>query len=340
MRYKQGEKMEIIRLVEQSPLSVKKTLAQIGINRSTFYQWYDRYRESGYDGLEDQYHAPERFWNAIPPWEKQNIVELALEHPDKSPRELAWYIVDTFGYYVSESTVYRLLKANNLITSPAYVVLKARDRFPEPTTAVNQLWQTDFTYLKVVHWGWYYLLSILDDFSRYIIAWRLCKTMEADNVKLVVAEALAVTGFKESDIPIRPGLLSDNGSCFVAGALREFLDSEGIRQIHGKPMHPMTQGKIERYHRSLKNIICLDNYYLPEELEDQIRLFNAHYNNYRYHESLGNVTPADVFFGRQNNILQRREWAKHKTEQIRRQMFKKRVDTLNKQEYITNKTIS
>ena len=106
-------------------------------------------------------------------------------------------------------------------------------------------------------------------------------------------------------------------------------------------MHPMTQGKIERYHRSLKNVITLDNYYLPEELEDQIRLFIAHYNNYRYHESLDNVTPADVFYGRQKEILERREQTRNKTMHLRRQLYENNVDKLHKLEYITtNKTVS
>ena len=106
-------------------------------------------------------------------------------------------------------------------------------------------------------------------------------------------------------------------------------------------MHPMTQGKIERYHRSLKNVICLDNYYIPEELEDQIGLFIAHYNNYRYHESLDNVTPADVFYGRQKDILERREQTKNKTMHIRREAYEDVIDKLNNQEYITiNKTVS
>jgi len=333
--------MEIIRLVEQSPLSAKRTLAQLGINRSTYYQWYDRYVENGYDGLADNYHTPERFWNAIPPWEKQNIVELALEHPDKSPRELAWYIVDTFGYYVSESTIYRLLKANDLMTSPAYIVLKARDKFPQPTRAVNELWQTDFTYFKIVHWGWYYLTSILDDFSRYIITWRLCKTMETVEVKSVVDEALVVTGIKQVTVALKPGLLTDNGPCYIAGALKEYLSQEGIRHIRCKPFHPMTQGKIERYHRSMKNVIMLDNYYSPAELEDQIRLFIAYYNNCRYHESLNNVTPADVFYGRQKEILDQRTRSKSETLQIRRKMFENNIDRVTRQEYITNnKTVS
>jgi len=89
MRYRQAEKMEVIRLVEGSPLSVKQTLAELAINRSTFYTWYRRYQEHGYDGLANEYHPPRQFWNEIPPWEKQRVVEMALEHPELSPRELA-----------------------------------------------------------------------------------------------------------------------------------------------------------------------------------------------------------------------------------------------------------
>jgi putative transposase len=341
MRYSQGEKMEIIRLVEQSTQSVKKTLRELGVHRSVFYRWYDRYREHGYDGLATACRAPKQFWNALPPWEKQKIVEEALEHPDKSPRELAWHIVDTRGYYVSESTVYRILKTHDLITSPNYIVLKAHEKFPQPTQVVNELWQTDFTYLKVVCWGWYYLTSILDDFSRYIIAWKLCKTMETVEVKSVVDEAIAITGIKQVKVVQRPRLLSDNGSCYVSGALREYLSEEGIRHIRGKPFHPMTQGKIERYHRSLKNVITLDNYYSPAELEDQIRLFIAHYNNYRYHESLDNVTPADVFYARQKDILAKRERVRTETYKQRREFYQKNIEKLNRQEYITHtRTVS
>ncbi len=108
------------------------------------------------------------------------MVETALEHPEKSPRELAWFITDTRGYYISESTVYRILKANDLVTSPIYTVVTAQDKFPDPTRAPNELWQTDFTWFKVVHWGWYYLCTILDDYSRYILAWQLCTGMSTE----------------------------------------------------------------------------------------------------------------------------------------------------------------
>ena len=99
------------------------------------------------------------------------------------PRELAVRFTDTRGYFVSEASVYRLLKAHGLITSPAFVVIKAADEFRDKTTAPNQLWQTDFTYLKVIGWGWFYLSTILDDYSRYIIAWKLCTNMTADDVR-------------------------------------------------------------------------------------------------------------------------------------------------------------
>ena len=152
-------------------------MQKLNINRSTFYDWYRRYQESGYDGLANQYRPPRQFWNEIPPWEKKKVVETALELPDKSPRELAWHITDKQGYYISESSVYRILKAHDLVTSPVYNVITALDKFPQPTRAVNELWQTDFTYFKVVHWGWYYLSTVIDDYSRFILAWRLCTGM-------------------------------------------------------------------------------------------------------------------------------------------------------------------
>lgn len=318
MRYSQSEKMEVIRLVESSPLSVKQTLAELNINRSTFYDWYRRYQEKGYDGLANQYRPPQQFWNEIPPWEKERVVEIALELPEKSPRELAWYITDKRGYYISESTVYRILKAHDLVTSPVYNVITALDKFPQPTKTVHELWQTDFTYFKVVHWGWYYLATVIDDYSRFILAWRLCTGMAADDVKQTLNDAIAFTGIGHPTVLHRPRLLSDNGPCFVSKALKQYLDDEGIDHTRGKPYHPMTQGKIERYHRSMKNILLLENYYSPSELEHQIGLFVDHYNNHRYHEALNNVTPADVYYGRDIKVLQRRAQVKRRTMLMRR----------------------
>jgi transposase InsO family protein len=318
MRHSQSEKMEIIRIVENSPLSVKQTLAELNINRSTFYKWYCGYHQGGYEALKNRYRSPKQFWNAVPPWEKKKVVDIALAHPEKSPRELACYITDKRKYYISESTVYRILKAHDLVTSPVYTVITALDKFPQPTKAVNELWQTDFTYFKVVQWGWSYLSTILDDYSRYILAWRLCAGMSADDVKQTLEEAIRFTGIRDPKVLHRPRLLSDNGPCYVSKALGIYLEEEGIGHTRGKPFHPMTQGKIERYHRSMKNIVLLENYYSPEELEYHIGVFVEYYNNCRYHEALNNVTPADVFYGRDREIHTRRGQIKKKTMLLRR----------------------
>jgi putative transposase len=320
MRYLAAEKLEIIRTVETSPLPVRKTLAKIGIPRSTFYAWLDRYACGGLDALEDHRPRPKRVWNRIPDDVREKIVELALDQPVLSPREIAVAFTDRERSFVSEASVYRLLKARGLVTSPAFIVMKAADKFTNPTTAINQLWQTDFTYLKVTGWGWFYLSTVLDDFSRYIIAWKLCTTMSADDVTATLELALQASGLDEAAPEQRPRLLSDNGPSYVASDLSDWLHDQGMKHTRGKPYHPMTQGKIERWHLSLKSQILLENYYLPGDLRRAVADFVEHYNHRRYHESLNNLTPADVYFGRGERILQRREEIKHKTIEQRRRL--------------------
>ena len=186
------------------------------------------------------------------------------------------------------------------------MVIKAANEFKDKTTAINQLWQTDFTYLKITGWGWYYLSTVLDDFSRYIVAWKLCPTMCADDVTATLELALSASGLDHVTVAHRPRLLSDNGASYVAGDLAKWLEGKGMEHVRGAPYHPQTQGKIERWHQTLKNRILLDNYYLPGDLERQIDAFVAHYNHVRYHESLDNLTPADVYFGRAETILAER----------------------------------
>jgi len=220
---------------------------------------------------------------------------------------------DTEGYFVSEASVYRLLKAHDLIASPAFIVMKAADEFKDKTTAPNQLWQTDFTYLKVIGWGWFYLSTVLDDFSRYIIAWKLCTTMKADDVTATLEMALNASGLDKAKVLHRPRLLSDNGSSYVSDDLAKWMERHNMAHVRGAPYHPMTQGKIERWHQTLKNRILLENYYLPGDLQAQIEAFVADYNYRRYHESIDNLTPADVYFGRGQTILLQRERIKRQT---------------------------
>jgi putative transposase len=318
MRYTPAEKMEIIRIVEESRLPVKRALQELDINRSTFYDWYRRYSVDGYEGLSNRRPTPRKFWNKIPVPIKEQLVDIALDYPEKSPRELAWHITDSQGYYISESSVYRILKAYDLITSPAYIVLSARDKFPQQTGRIHELWQTDFTYLKVVGWGWYYLSTVLDDYSRYVICRKLFTSMSATDVKEILDMAIERTGISGVKVRYRPRLLTDNGPCYLAGELKEYLQKYEMTHVRGAPYHPMTQGKIERYHRSMKNMGQLQNYYLPDELEAEIPGFVDYYNNQRYHESLENLTPADVYFGRAKQIKDERQRIKKKTLQIRK----------------------
>jgi putative transposase len=315
MRYPASEKLEIIRIVEQSR---RRTLEKLGVLPATFYRWVDRFSTGGVDALEDKPSGPKAVWNRIPDDVRGRIVELALDDPELSPRELAAKFTDTQKYFVSEASVYRLLKAHDLITSPAFIVVKAADEFKDKTTAINQLWQTDFTCLKVIGWGWFYLSTILDDFSRYILAWKLCTTMKAEDVTDTLRLALAASGCDQARVVHKPRLLSDHGSSSISADLAEWLDDNGMEHVRGAPHHPQTQGKIERWHQTLKNRILLENYYLPGDLEAHIGRFVEHYNHRRYHESLKNLTPADVYFGRGQTILWQRERIKRDTIRKRR----------------------
>ncbi len=318
MRYSASSKYEIIRTVEESDLGIKRTLAQLGITRSTFYGWYDRYINGGLDALIDKLPCPKTVWNKVPQDKQKQLVDMALTETELSPRELALRFTEQQGYFISESTAYRILKKHNLLTSPAWIVMKAADKFHEPTTAINQLWQTDFTYLKVTGWGWYYLSTILDDYSRYIISWRLCTGMAASDVSDTLADALKAAGLSDAQ---RPRLLSDNGPCYVSGELKDWLADNGMDHTRGKPYHPMTQGKIERWHRTMKDRILLENYYLPGDLERRIEEFVTHYNTRRYHESLNNLTPEDVWLGRGQSILDQRRKIKEETLKLRKKLY-------------------
>lgn len=320
MHYSQQEKYEIIRLVEQSDLGVIRTLKQLRINKTTFYNWYNSYLENGYDGLKRKQNKQQTSWNKINEVDRGKVLEIALEKPELSSRELAWHITDNYRYYISESSVYRILKANGLITTPSFRVISASDSFHDKTTRVNQMWQTDFTYFKIYGWGWYYLSTILDDYSRFIVSWELCSTMKASDVKSTLDKALYIANVPENN---PPKLLSDNGSCYISNELADYLSEKEIKHVRGRPLHPQTQGKIERYHRSMKNVVKLDNYFSPGQLELKMEEFVKYYNYQRYHESLENLTPADVYYGHGEKKLKQRKKVKEKTLLERKKQFQK-----------------
>jgi putative transposase len=138
------------------------------------------------------------------------------------------------------------------------------------------------------------------------------------DVQRCIDKALAIAGLQNGQ---RPKLLSDNGSCYIASELKEYLLTKGVKPIHGRANHPQTQGKIERYHRTMKNIVKLNHYYCPDELIDAVDNVVNYYNHQRYHESLDNVTPADVYFGKKEQILRRREKIKTQNMTMRRALY-------------------
>lgn len=322
MRLTASEKEEVIRLVDHADRPVSQVLGELGIARSSFYEWYRCYLADGPEGLHPSCPGRTQRWNQIPAAQRNMVVDLALAFTDYSCRELACKITDEQGISISESSVYRILKAEGLITTPQHVLMEASDQYTHQTTRVHEMWQTDFTYFKVEGWGWYYLQTLLDDHSRYIVHWELCEGMEHGDVQKLVDEALVIAGLEEAEV--KPRMLSDNGPCYLALELKKFLNKQKIRHIRGRPMHPQTQGKIERYHRSIKNVVKLQKYYCPDELKEAIAHYVNFYNHFRYHESLDNVTPADVYYGRKEAILKQREAIKRHTMKQRKLEYQKR----------------
>jgi len=296
-----------------------QTLEELEVPRSTFYRWYRLYHENGPDGLIDKKPKVHQFWNRIPEPVKEQVVDLALKNPEKSSRQLAWQFVDEMKYFISESSVYRILKGFDLIQSSVFEIVSAKKKFENPTKRVNELWQTDFTQFKVLHWGWYYLSTVIDDYSRYILAWKLAPTMGTTDVEETLELALKKTGLEKARVRHRPRLLSDNGPAYLSKDLKKYLKRKDIKHIRGKPYHPQTQGKIERWHRSLKNVVKLQNYYSPSQLVEAIGDFVEYYNNHRYHESLDNMTPASLFYGKHKEVQSERDKIKQNTMALRRQ---------------------
>jgi len=312
-----GKKLEIVTLVNRSPVSKRETLLELGMARSTFYRWQRRYRAQGEVGLVDRRPEPGSVWNRLRPSEQESILTEALRQPEWSPRELAFHVSDHAGFAVSESTVYRILKRHGLIREVRLQGFPAGKEYRVKTTRSNQQWQSDASYFFVVGWGWYYLISVLDDFSRMILAWDLRLDMTAASISDVVEQAVAFTGMRHVPVEDKTRLLTDNGPGYIAKVLEDYLRMQSIRHIRCSPHHPQTNGKLERFHQTLKTRLNVLVYTSPEELKRAMAEFIRYYNHERYPEGIGNVAPADVYDGRREEILRRREEQKERTIQAR-----------------------
>jgi len=307
------KKLDVIRIVESSYLPRTKTLTRLGLSPSTYYRWRRRFQSHGAEGLRDRFPFKGRPWNRVLPEEEAKIREVADRHTDWSPREISFHIIDKYGFSVSESSVYRVLKRAGLIKPRVVKTFPAGPEYTHKTRKINEMWQTDATYLFIKDWGWYYLVSILDDYSRKILAWRLQTFQDASAYSEVVELACEKTGMDKLPNRLRPRLLSDRGPALISKAFGEYLEIKGLGHILASPYHPQTNGKIERYHRSIKEQIKLLVWESPQALKSEIRRFIDYYNSKRYHEALDNVAPDDVYYGRKEAILKKRANLKHST---------------------------
>jgi transposase InsO family protein len=302
------DKAIILSRVENQSRGKRGILAELGVPRSTYYRW--RRRQT------DPVHR-KRPWNRITPNEECRILAVARESPELSSRQLSAWITDNEGFAVSESTVYRILRREGLVKRQE-VQLTAAKEYHTKTTRPHQMWATDASYFRIVGWGYYYLVTVMDDYSRFILGWKLQKDMSANSLVEVVQEAVDVTGMTDVPVEDRTRLLSDNGAGYVSRTFREYLCLVGIEHILAAPYHPQTNGKVERYQQSLKREVNQLAYELPSQLELAIAAFVDYYNYHRYHKALGNVTPADVLYGKREAILERRKEVQIQTTKRRR----------------------
>jgi transposase InsO family protein len=291
------DKATILVQVETQSRGKRQALMALGIPKSSYYRWRQGQPDSG---------NRKRPWNQITPEEDDKILAVAREYPDLSSRQLAAWTTDNAGFAVSESTVYRILRREGLVKRQE-TQLMAANEYHTKTTRPHQMWATDASYFRVVGWGYYYLVTVMDDYSRFILAWKLQKDMSANSLIEVIQKAVDATGMTDVPVEDRTRLLSDNGAGYICRAFRDYLHLVGIRHILAAPFHPQTNGKLERYHQSIKREMNQVPYELPGQLERAIADFVEYYNFRRYHKALGNVTPADVLQGRREEILQRRK---------------------------------
>jgi transposase InsO family protein len=198
------------------------------------------------------------------------------------------------------------------------VGFKAGKEYHRKTKRPNELWATDCAHLKVIDWGWYYLMTVMDDFTRFILSWELRSDMAAPSLIDVVQQAVDLTEMTDVPVEDRTVLLSDNGPGYLSRQFNDYLSLVGIRHIVASPYHPQTNGKIERYHRTIKGELNLVPYGMSSELKEAITAFIEYYNYGRYHEGLSDVTPYDVYTGRHLEVIQRRKEAKSRTLLARR----------------------
>jgi transposase InsO family protein len=278
----------------------------LGIARSKFYEWKRRYGKAN----EHNGQIPRDFW--VLDWEREAIVRGFIEHPDEGYRRLTYMLMDADVVAVSPSTTYRILKQEGLLDNRPFSPSKKGMGFIQPLRP-HQEWHIDVTYINLSG-TFYYLCSVLDGFSRFIVHWDIRETMKEPDVELIVQKAL------ERFPGQKPQLISDNGPQFVARDFKEFIRLAGMTHVRTSPYYPQSNGKQERMQGSLKRECIRER--CPRTVEEAKRFvgeYVEHYNTRRLHSAIGYVTPLDMLEGRQPEIHAERDRKLEAARQTRRE---------------------
>jgi putative transposase len=256
--------------------------------------------------------VPRDWW--LEPWEKVAIIEFHRDHPVEGYRRLAFMMLDSDVVAVSPSSVYRVLRDAGLITHHNSKSSLKGKGFQQPLLP-HEHWHVDVSYINVAG-TFYYLCSRLDGCSRFIVHWEIRTSMTEPEVETIIQRA------RERYPDARPRIISDNGPQFIARDFKEFIRICGMTHVRTSPYYPQSNGKIERWHRSLKSE-CIRPC-VPLSLDDARRLVECyvdHYNRVRLHSAIGYIAPADKLAGRGPAIFAARdrklEAARERREQAR-----------------------
>jgi transposase InsO family protein len=279
---------------DRTRIKVDTMVSWIGIARSKFYDWRSRY------GKVNEHNAwiPRDSWLAD--WEKQAIMAYYHDHPLEGYRRLTYMMMDDDIVAVSPSSVYRVLTTAGLLRRWNRTPSKKGDGFQQPLAA-HEHWHIDISYLNICG-TFYYLCSLLDGFSRYIVHWEIREQMTEADVETILQRA------REAFPDARPRIISDNGPQFIARDFKEFIRLSGMTHVKTSPYYPQSNGKLERYHKTIKGT-CI-RVHTPLSLADARTIvadFVNHYNTRRLHSAIGYVTPKDKLEGRAATILAQRE---------------------------------
>ncbi len=279
---------------DRTRMKVEKMVSWIGISRSKFYDWRCRYGKTN----EHNGRIHRDFW--LEDWERQAIIAYYHDHPLEGYRRLTYMMMDDDIVAVSPSSVYRVLTKAGLLRRWNRKASKKGDGFQQPLKA-HEHWHIDISYINICG-TFYYLCSLLDGFSRYIVHWEIRERMTEADVETILQRAAEV--FPDA----RPRIISDNGPQFIAKDFKEFIRISGMTHVKTSPYYPQSNGKLERYHKTIKGT-CI-RVHTPLSLADAktvVADFVDHYNTRRLHSAIGYVTPKDKLEGRAETILAQRE---------------------------------